>query len=91
MTGQPPRVGRTEWAALIARQPLGVAARLVAGQLIARADRDGLVPFHHPEVSASCCLSTARLADAIAALMCRDLVAYATDTAVVLTRPGGAR
>jgi hypothetical protein len=91
MTGQPCRVDRAQWLALVQRQPLDRATRLVAGALGDRANAAGLVPFHHPEIAASCCLGTARLADAMAALMCRGLIAWASDTALVLTRPGGAR
>jgi hypothetical protein len=47
------RADRAAWAAAVARQPLDVATRLVAG----RATGDGRVRVAAADLSASCCLS----------------------------------
>jgi hypothetical protein len=85
------RVGRAQWTALIERQALGVAGRLVAGQIAARADHNGGVRATIAELSACACLPVTVTADAVVDLASRELVAR-DGPGLVLTRPaGGAR
>jgi len=81
------RVDRATWAAAIARQPLGLAVRLIAGQLADRATRDGRVRATAAELAASCCLSVSQTADALATLGSYQLLAR-DDRHLVLTDPG---
>jgi hypothetical protein len=81
------RVDRATWAGAVARQPLGLAARLVAGRLVDRATRDGRVRVTAAELAAFCCLSVRQTADALATLGSYQLVAR-DDRHLVLTDPG---
>jgi hypothetical protein len=78
------RADRAAWAAAIAHQPLGVAARLVAG----RATGDGRVRVAAADLAASCCLSVTAPASALADLASRGLLAR-DGGALVLTLPAG--
>jgi hypothetical protein len=88
------RAGRAAWAAAVARQPLGVAARLVAGQLADRATGDGRVRVAVAEVPASCCPPAAAVAE-VPASCCPPAAAVADALADLasrglLVRDGGA-
>ena len=89
MTGTPAdrAVDRDAWARAAAQHPLAPAARLVAGQLTDRADRDGRVRVTAGELAASCCMSVSQTADALATLGSYELLGRA-DQALVLVGPG---
>ncbi len=82
------RADRAAWAADDARRPLGLAARLVPGQLADRATRDGRVRIAAADLAASCCLSVTAPANALADLASRGLLAR-DGGALVLTLPAG--
>ena len=76
-----------DWAAAVARQPLDVAARLVAGQLADRAGRGGRVRVTAGELAASTCLTVTAVDTALAVLASYQLVAR-DDRHLVLVVPG---
>ena len=88
MTSTRGPVDAADWAAAVTRQPLTTAARLVAGQLADRADRHGRVRTTVGDLAACTCLPVTAVADALADLASRQLVAR-DGRELVLTRPGG--
>jgi hypothetical protein len=84
------RAGRAAWAAAVARQPLGVAARLVAGQIGDRATPGGRVRVAPADLAACCCLRITFVADALADLADRGLLGRDGE-ALVLTIPAAGR
>lgn len=83
-----PRAGRAAWAAAVPRRPLDPAARLVPGQLADRATSDGRVRVAVADLAACCCLPPRQVADALADLAGRGLLAR-DGGALVLTLPAG--
>jgi hypothetical protein len=80
--------GRAAWAAAVARRRLGLAARTVAGQLVDCATSDGWVRAAAADLAASCCLAVTALANTLADLASRGLLAR-DGGALVLTLPAG--
>ncbi|RBY83728.1 hypothetical protein DQ238_01225 [Geodermatophilus sp. TF02-6] len=87
---QPRTVTPADWSAAVARVPLNLAGRTVAGQLLDRAGRSGRVRATPGELAACTCLPVTGIADALADLASRGLIAQEGRT-LVLTRPGSAR
>ena len=87
MTGRQRAATSATWAAVVAAQPLGAAARLVAGQLADRATRDGRVRVSPGQIASCACLPITAVADAPAHLVSLELVAR-DDRHLVLVVPG---
>jgi hypothetical protein len=73
--GSTPRAVTPETWTAVARVPLGRPARLLAGALADRADDRGRVRASAAELAASTCLSVTTVADVLADLASRGLLA----------------
>ena len=80
------RVGRGQWAVHVARIPVDAAGRLVVGQLLDRAARDGRVRATTAELAQSCCLGVTQIANVLALLAAQELLGQ-DKIGYLLTRP----